>query len=193
MLVGPHRPRGGGAGVCGGEGVGMNLTAIRNSANNASIAAQSAVWVDLQHEQERSSAHLKRFFCAHNLSMVGCVRASSDAAALLPAKVNLAQPATLLLLDLNDGGSSQQQEIIIMSALFVLKDGISDKECREQIRIYAFQAHALTQLINDAVDNCQVGDVSPDIKDHLGWAFWALSDVLRAQIALCERVSGGQQ
>lgn len=74
--------------------------------------------------------------------------------------------------------------------LFVPRGDITPAECRDYIRIYAFQAHALTQLINDAVDNCQVGDVSPDIKDHLGWAFWALSDVLRAQIALCERVEG---
>ena len=165
----------------------MNLTRAGNSANNAAIAAKSAVWVDLQHKQhKRPGAHLKRFFCAHNLSMVGCVGASSDAAVLVPAKVNPAQPATLLLLDLNLGGSPETHKDTIMT-VFVIRDGISDKECREQIRIYAFQAHALTQLINDAVDNCQVGDVSPDIKDHLGWAFWALSDVLRAQIALCER------
>jgi hypothetical protein len=74
------------------------------------------------------------------------------------------------------------------TSLFVLRDGISPKECRDSIRIYAFQAQALTQLINETLSNCCIGAISADTHDRLGWALWALSDVLGAQVALCERL-----
>lgn len=172
----------------------MTLTPAIKIAYAYSIAAQSAVGFDslqiIQGAQAPKTSVLFLFVAPEDFPF-GSVHGEtfgSAGFALCCRSVNPVHAATNLF----DSGLWQwwfnQHKVTIMSALFVLKDGISPKECREQIRIYAFQAHALTQLINDAVDNCQVGDVSPDIKDHLGWAFWALSDVLRAQIVLCERV-----
>lgn len=153
------------------------------------VTATSVIWISLQHKNERPSAHLKRFFCAYCF-MVGCVGASSDAAVLVPAKANPAQPATLLI-SLKHGGSSETNEITIMSTpLFVPRGDITPAECRDYVRIYAFQAQALTRLIDDALTESVAGEISKDTQDQLGWALWALSDVLRAQIALCERLEG---
>lgn len=156
------------------------------------VTATSVIWIDLRHKQhKRPGAHLKRFFCAYRFPMVGCVGASSDAAVLVPAKVNPAQPATLLLLDLNHGGSSETHKETIMSTpLFVPRGDITPAECHDYIRIYAFQAQALTQLVSNTFSNCRAGEDYSDTQDQLGWALWALNDLLRAQIALCERLEG---
>lgn len=63
---------------------------------------------------------------------------------------------------------TNEQLVTLMSTLFVLRDGISPKECRDYIRIYAFQAQALTQLIDEALGNCCTGEISTDIHDRLG-------------------------
>ena len=79
---------------------------------------------------------------------------------------------------------------LMSTPLFVPRGDITPAECRDYIRIYAFQAQALTQLVSNTFSNCRAGAISKDTQDQLGWALWALSDVLRAQIALCEQLEG---
>lgn len=163
----------------------MSLTPAINLTYANPIAAQSASRFRILSEQERSGAQLKRFFCAHTFSMVGCVGAASVAPALLPGNANPAQPATLLL-RINHGGSSQQQEIIIMSALFVLRDGISPQECREQIHFLNEQALVLIDSIT-AYTECRNTLTIPENFQAVGWLLWTLGELLERQNALCER------
>lgn len=87
-------------------------------------------------------------------------------------------------------GVNQIETTSMSTPLFVPRGDITPAECRDYVRIYAFQAQALTRLIDDALTESVAGEISKDTQDQLGWALWALSDVLRAQIALCERLEG---
>lgn len=85
--------------------------------------------------------------------------------------------------------NNQYVENLIMSTpLFVPRGDITPAECRDYVRIYAFQAQALTRLIDDALIESVAGEISKETHDRLGWVLWVLSDVLHAQIALCERL-----
>lgn len=86
---------------------------------------------------------------------------------------------------------TNEQLVTLMSTpLFVPRGDITPAECRDYVRIYAFQAQALTQLVSNTFSNCRAGEDYSDTQDQLGWALWALNDLLRAQIALCERLEG---
>lgn len=88
-------------------------------------------------------------------------------------------------------GVNQIETTSMSTPLFVPRGDISPAECHDYIRIYAFQAQALTQLVSNTFSNCRAGEDYSDTQDQLGWALWALNDLLRAQIALCERLEGG--
>lgn len=163
----------------------MTLTPAINLTYANPITAKSVVRFRILSKQERTSAHLKRFFCACLFSMVGCVGASSDAPALLPGNANPAQPATLLL-RINHGGSSQQQEIITMN-VFTVRDAATLPELAEHASIRAVQVQALAETItnlSDAPENFQDRRQFVRISNLM----WLLEDLLPQHAEVCAEV-----
>lgn len=133
-------------------------------------------------------------FVAPEVLLFGSVRGEtfgSAGFALCCRSANPAHAATnLFRSELWQWWFNQHKVTIMSTPLFVPRGDITPAECRDYVRIYAFQAQALTRLIDDALIESVAGEISKDTQDQLGWALWALSDVLRAQIALCERLEG---
>lgn len=80
---------------------------------------------------------------------------------------------------------------IIMSTLFVLREGISEKECREQIHVLNEQMLVLIENLSTYTETRE-SIALPENFNKFGWLLWLLGTLLEQQNKLCERVTGGR-
>lgn len=77
------------------------------------------------------------------------------------------------------------QKAAIMSTLFVLRDGISSKECCEQIHVLNEQMLVLLEALSTYTET-RDSIAEPANFNKFGWGLWLLGSLLEQQRMLCE-------
>ncbi len=79
-----------------------------------------------------------------------------------------------------------RHEFTIMSTLFVLRDGISPRECREQIHVLNEQMLVLIETLTSYTETRESISL-PENFNKFGWTLWLLGTLLEQQNALLTR------